>query len=134
MPRGPSDQIPQASGPRNERRSVRDCNSPRSIGAPSPCMMQTNPLNETPLGESLLLASSNGNFVLQEVRSKRVQEGLTSPIRRETSHRVPGSANFFLQRQHGLGRVPWTAPASPTLRTAWIPSDPRVSISTASVL
>src|SRR5215469_12092627 len=53
MPRGPSDQIPQASGPRKERRSVRDCNSPRSIGAPSPCMMQTNPLNETPLSRKL---------------------------------------------------------------------------------
>jgi hypothetical protein len=37
--------------------------------------MQTNPLNETPLGESLLLASSNGNSVLREV-----QEGLTSPF------------------------------------------------------
>ena len=42
---GPSDHVPQASGPRKKRESVRDCKSARSTGAVSKCRMQTKPLN-----------------------------------------------------------------------------------------
>ncbi len=42
---GPSDHVPQLSGPRKERKSVRDCNNALSTGALSLCMMQTKPLN-----------------------------------------------------------------------------------------
>src|SRR6516162_3050175 len=80
MPMGPSDHIPRASGPRKERKLVRDSSSARSTGALSPCMMQTKPLNPHILLCKLAVRRSKGGHSRRQ--SNLPDSRLTLPSKR----------------------------------------------------